>query len=371
MVTAGARELAEIILPVKDMDSQVLFYRDVLGLHVKEPQGVKDFREFFTVKLDVGSCLLVLHSGSEQRIGEDAPRLVFRVENIQKARHTLLEKGVLMGEIQTPAPETYTCDGNDPEGNAFSLESRNKKEVTPTVTTVIDNTVFSSPYVSANSRRGRSILLLRHNKLIIAIEILCFLALLLVFPYLGYADFIVIYLIVAALIWLRGTSWSELGLSQPVRWRSTLTFGISFFFIYLFLDTVVIAPLLFRFFHQQPHVGLFTSIHGNLAYLFGGVLTAWTHAGFGEEMIYRGYLLNRVTDLFGRKPLGWTIALFVQAIGFALGHLYQGMSGVVNTIIYALLIGCFYLIIRRNLWACAIAHALSDSLSFLLVFFGL
>ena len=117
-------ELAEVILYVQDMKTQVSFYRDKLGLTVKAPQGLKDFNEVFWVEMDTGLCTLALHGGGKRRLGEDAPKLVFRVKDIQAMRNEFSKKGVPLGEIRSPVPEVYVCDGVDPEGNKFSLETR-------------------------------------------------------------------------------------------------------------------------------------------------------------------------------------------------------------------------------------------------------
>jgi catechol 2,3-dioxygenase-like lactoylglutathione lyase family enzyme len=117
-------ELMEVILYVKNMQAQVVYYRDKLGLRVKEPQQVEDYSAVFWVELDTGACTLVLHGGGQQRIGDDAPKVVFRVSQIEQARRTLVERGVLLGEIRSPAPGVLVCDGVDPEGNKFSIESR-------------------------------------------------------------------------------------------------------------------------------------------------------------------------------------------------------------------------------------------------------
>jgi catechol 2,3-dioxygenase-like lactoylglutathione lyase family enzyme len=114
----------EVIVYVQDMGKQVAFYRDALGLKVTFPQGVTDFKDQFWVTFDTGISVLALHAGSKGRLGEDSPKFVFRVADIQAARAELLKRGVLMGEVRTPAPGISVCDGKDPEGNAFSIESR-------------------------------------------------------------------------------------------------------------------------------------------------------------------------------------------------------------------------------------------------------
>ena len=117
-------ELMEVILYVRDMGAQVSFYRDRLGLKVKEPQGVQDFTDVYWVEFDTGACTLVLHGGGEARLGADAPKVVFRVADIEAARSALVEKGVSLGKVRSPAPGVWVCDGTDPEGNKFSIEKR-------------------------------------------------------------------------------------------------------------------------------------------------------------------------------------------------------------------------------------------------------
>ena len=121
---AIAGDLVEVILYVQDMNRQVGFYRDVLGLHVKQPQGVQDYGPVFWVELDTGSCSLALHAGGQGRQGADAPKIVFQVDDVAQARASLADQGVPMGEIRSPAPGVEVCDGVDPEGNGFSIESR-------------------------------------------------------------------------------------------------------------------------------------------------------------------------------------------------------------------------------------------------------
>jgi catechol 2,3-dioxygenase-like lactoylglutathione lyase family enzyme len=112
-------QLAVIIVFVEDMDAQVRFYRDKLGLAVKAPPGIDDFSQEKWVELDAGHCTLALHSG-----GKDAPQFGFCVDDVPAAREILLRHRVPMYDIRTPAPGVEVCCGTDPEGNRFSIESR-------------------------------------------------------------------------------------------------------------------------------------------------------------------------------------------------------------------------------------------------------
>ena len=116
--------LIEVILYVADMDSQVRFYRDTLGLSIAYPQGLQDYGEQMWVTFETGTCSLALHGGGQGRLGADTPKIVFQVEDVSATRQTLLSLGVRLGEIRTAAPGILVCDGKDPEGNPFSIESR-------------------------------------------------------------------------------------------------------------------------------------------------------------------------------------------------------------------------------------------------------
>jgi predicted enzyme related to lactoylglutathione lyase len=116
-------EIMEVILYVEDMNGQVSFYGDKLGFEIKNPTGLDDYSNEFWVELDTGNCSLALHAGGKRRFGVDAPKFVFQVEDILAARQQLLDKEVEMGEIRSAAPGVWVCDGVDPEGNKFSIES--------------------------------------------------------------------------------------------------------------------------------------------------------------------------------------------------------------------------------------------------------
>ena len=116
-------EIMEVILYVEDMNGQVSFYRDKFGFEIKNPTGLDDYSSEFWVELDTGNCSLALHAGGKRRFGADAPKFVLRVEDILEARQLLLDQEVEMGEIRSAAPGIWVCDGVDPEGNKFSIES--------------------------------------------------------------------------------------------------------------------------------------------------------------------------------------------------------------------------------------------------------
>ncbi|GCE20404.1 CPBP family glutamic-type intramembrane protease [Dictyobacter kobayashii] len=369
MVNVGMGELVEIILPVHDMNLQVAFYRDILGLHVYEPEGVQDFRDFYDVKLYTGTCMLVLHVvRGEEIVGENAPKLVFRVADLRQSRTLLLEQNIEISEIRSPEIGQLICDGKDPEGNIFSLESSDQTAQLPIPVT--SQPGRAPTYVSINSHRGRSITLLRDNKILIALEVLGIMLLNIARTSFNLVSFMTIFLVIMALLWLRGSSWSQMGLRTPLRWRFTILSGLIGGLILFAISTLVVGPIVTAITHTTPDTQVFNTVRGNPGELFTTLISIWSTVAFGEELVYRGYLFNRIADIFGGGGAGWTIALFGQAIIFGSSHIYQGMAGVLLTGAYGFLSGIFYLLYKRNLWPCVIAHGLIDTISIVLTFLG-
>jgi len=91
------------------------------------------------------------------------------------------------------------------------------------------------------------------------------------------------------------------------------------------------------------------------------VLVAWAGAGFGEEVLWRGFLMDRLSrlPLIGNSNV--TI-IVVQAVIFGLAHAYQGLGGVLITGAVGLLFGWIRLRAGGVIWAGVIGHAAVDTI---------
>lgn len=78
-------------------------------------------------------------------------------------------------------------------------------------------------------------------------------------------------------------------------------------------------------------------------------------AGIAEEIAYRGYLLPYLASL----GLAWWAALAVGAVLFGLAHLYQGVSGVLQTTLVGAVFGGLYLA-TGSLLLPIVLHAVLD-----------
>ncbi len=81
-------------------------------------------------------------------------------------------------------------------------------------------------------------------------------------------------------------------------------------------------------------------------------------AGVCEEFVFRGYLQRQLWSLTRSLPT----ALFLQAIIFGAGHIYQGWKPALVTMIYGLIFGLLFAW-RRSIMPGAGAHIIIDVLA--------
>jgi catechol 2,3-dioxygenase-like lactoylglutathione lyase family enzyme len=112
----------EIIFYVQNMNTEVRFYRDVLGLKLRYPQGLKDYSDQMWVEFEVGNTLLALHGGASNQ-PNTLHEIVFWVENVAQAREMIIAAGVEMNEIRALEDGAPIAEGRDPDGHRFAIRS--------------------------------------------------------------------------------------------------------------------------------------------------------------------------------------------------------------------------------------------------------
>lgn len=169
---------------------------------------------------------------------------------------------------------------------------------------------------------------------------------------------------------VRNLRWQSVGLGRFHDWKTTFAVGLAAGLLLEGFQLFVSQPILVRVLGKQPDLELFRVLTGNWKMLLLFLALVWTVAAFGEEMVYRGYLMNRVADLLNRTRRAWIISLIAVHIGFGLAHVYQGITGVLDEGLMGLLLGSIYLRTGRNLAVPIIAHGIQDSIDCLLIFLG-
>ena len=168
---------------------------------------------------------------------------------------------------------------------------------------------------------------------------------------------------------LRGMRWRDVGFVRPPDWPRALAIGTVAGLAMELFSTFVTVPLLSRLTGAPPDLSDFRSTVGNLRLLLLWLALNWTLAAFGEELSFRGYVMNRLADL-GRGTRGaWIMSLFVASALFGWGHGGQGLTGMLQESFAGLLLGALYLWSGRNLTVPIVAHGVSNTLAFILIYF--
>jgi len=169
---------------------------------------------------------------------------------------------------------------------------------------------------------------------------------------------------------LRDGSWTAMGLRWPASWRSTILFALAAAAIRILLGSFVIDPLTARFWPPAKAPGGMENMAGHWTQALGWLLLIWTFAAFGEEIGYRGYLLRRAADVGGRSTAAYWIGAVVVAVLFGYGHYYKGPAGIVDSGMAGLVLAAAYILSKRNLWVCILAHGFIDTVGVTAAFFG-
>jgi membrane protease YdiL (CAAX protease family) len=157
-----------------------------------------------------------------------------------------------------------------------------------------------------------------------------------------------------------GESWAEVGLRRPRRWWLVPVLALGGFVLLIVVSRIVREVVLPAMDLPPPQLASARLVPGDLAeYLFWAVLFTWFSTAFGEEMVVRGFLLDRVTKVIGSTGTASVVAaVFVQAALFGSFHFHQGAGGAVMTGVIGVVFGVIWLLSGRNLWAGILLHGL-------------
>lgn len=169
---------------------------------------------------------------------------------------------------------------------------------------------------------------------------------------------------------VRNGSWSAFGLRRPRSWAIVILIAVLAAALRLGGDEIVLAPVVEQLWPEKALSEEFSAITGNPLEALRWLVIVWTFAAIGEEFSYRGYLLNRAAEALGGSNRAFVIAMIAVALLFGIGHAWNGPGGMISSGFAGLVFGAAYLIARRNLWACILAHGLVDTIGIAALYFG-
>ncbi len=163
-----------------------------------------------------------------------------------------------------------------------------------------------------------------------------------------------------AALWLtlgRGGSLADLGFRRPRRWLTAPLWALGILVVFIVAQGFVQVMLAQAFDVPQPDLSRYDVIRGNLrAAIFYATLLPLV-AAIPEEILYRGFLVDRFSKVFGGSGNAFWLAAIAQAVLFGLVHFQWGIGGILMTTIMGLVWGFAYVLCGRNLWIVIIAHS--------------
>lgn len=176
-------------------------------------------------------------------------------------------------------------------------------------------------------------------------------------------------ILITALLRWHGMRWSNLGMRRPSHpWW--LFAQVPVVLVAWLAVSAGAAALVGQYLPSPDTSARFGDLAGNLPASLWWIAIGWLIGGFAEEIIFRGFLLNRLEALLPRGTRGTVMALFLQAFLFGTVHAYnRGLFGLLVLGAVGAVLGTFYLLFHRNLWPVILAHGLGNTLGFLVRYF--
>lgn len=166
---------------------------------------------------------------------------------------------------------------------------------------------------------------------------------------------------------LRGESWADFGLTfRSISFRGGLkVFGLSLLvsiiggaaFIVggVFMANVTGVP-------ESADLSIYDYLKDNLGMLFLSLGGVYIVSSFGEEIVYRAFLINRIAQFGAGSKHATTIAVIISSVIFGLVHYAWGPMGMIQTGFMGLVMGICYIKLKKRLWILILAHAYLDTI---------
>lgn len=166
---------------------------------------------------------------------------------------------------------------------------------------------------------------------------------------------------------LRGESWKDFGLTfKSISWRNGIkVLLLSLLVLVLALAGFIIGSIIMANITGIPEGANLTGydyLKDNIGMLTLTLAGVYIVSSFGEEVIYRGFLITRISQIGTDSKKAIIIAIILSSIIFGLVHYSWGPMGMVQTGFMGLALGICYIKLQRKLWILILAHAYMDTI---------
>ena len=166
---------------------------------------------------------------------------------------------------------------------------------------------------------------------------------------------------------LRGETWKDFGLTfKPISLKEGLkTFLISLLVSALGAAGFIVGSIIMVNITDIPEnadMSGYNYLKNNLGMLFLALGSVYIVSSFAEEVIYRAFLINRITAIGQKKKNAIYVAVMLSSFIFGLIHYEWGPMGMVQTGFMGLAMGICYITFKKRLWILILAHGYLDTI---------
>ncbi len=115
----------------------------------------------------------------------------------------------------------------------------------------------------------------------------------------------------------------------------------------------------------------FDQLKGNLPTFLITLLLVWATAGFGEEIIFRGYFMRQFVKFFGESKVSIVLNIVLITGFFGFMHSSQGITGQLVTWIVGALLALIFYLRKYDLWFIIAVHGFFNTIALTCIYFDL
>ena len=190
----------------------------------------------------------------------------------------------------------------------------------------------------------------------------------------GYFQIIIaaVLILIASAIEYRKDLFKSLGFQRKrINVKSLLItaplFGALLFLFYFY----IMVPSVTYLTGQPMDFSIFETYTGNLSATMSLLVLIWISAAFGEEIVFRGYLMRQFIKFFGSSKISLVINILLFGFIFGWIHSYQGISGQLITGIIGMFFAIIFHIRKNDLWFNIAVHGFFDTTAIVFIYYGL
>jgi len=178
-------------------------------------------------------------------------------------------------------------------------------------------------------------------------------------------SFVILYLFIGK---ERKQKFKSIGFTRPKNWIITIFICMILAIVIELCFEVLFNPIIEKLTASKIDLTGYDKIRGNLLNYLQWLLIGLVVGGFIEEILFRGFLITRISKIFNNAKDGNWFAIIITSAIFGFSHLYQGLSGVISTGLIALLFGIIFIYNNKILWYSIITHGFVNLVGLTVIF---